>query len=460
MLEDTFGLTQINERSRFMLPSLPSQQSFSLQKSLSQNRLSDSSTPRVQKSSSTMLKVSDKLRDVQVDVKRSFDALYTTRRAQLLPKAMELERSDSVQDQMRTLENHVVALLKAYNELMNKRRSREALLETLRKELDRIANRDPDLTPAKTAAEDVKRRYEFALRQIDHETDYTEILDHMITDMQKNINKKAQPIYSLRRDLQQMKLRFHESEVDFLRVSLESRSLWNQIKRTEEEVRQQVEHHGHRMQEKVTHYRRRVEFVEFVQRQGDQKELEEQIRENERDTRRMEASKRLTERVEQMLESSKSHLEALQLYEKNSEVLSRAAHTGSIQQVIEYWQYLQDFRESLNARVEAGAERVEQLRTDVRFLTEERTSVRLDLSSDVTISPDELSDLRSLLDAKEKEVSKLMNKLRVWEQAVANIRGRLEGIWDKIAKEPAEMTLAELMRKVEDELVAKLPRRD
>ena len=411
MTEETFRLTQIREKSRYALPALNSPISLTRHKSRDLPPSTEHTTGKLYRSSSTFARVSDKLSAVQQDVKRSFDNLYSTQRIKLLPKAMELERSDSVKDQLRSLETYVVSLLKSFNELQNQRRAKEVMLTNLSKELENVLDREPDLTPIKTTAEEVNRRYEFTQRQIEREEDYTEVLDHVILERSRSISSKVQPIYSLRRELQQFKLRFHESEVDYLRVSLEAKSTWNMIKRNEEALNQQKNHNGLRIQEKILHFRRRAEFVELVQRQDGQKALEAQIKDNERDTRRMEKAKSESEGIEQMLDASKTHLEALREYERQSDKLSRAAHTGSIQQVIDYWQYLQSFQVSLTGRVESGTARIAELREEFKTLCEERTTMRLSLGPIDSVSPEELTKLREMLAFKEKEIADRMNKV-------------------------------------------------
>ena len=411
MSEETFSLTQLASRSRFTLPSLNSPP-YSHRRSENSAEPSETGTaPKLRKSSSTFARVSDKLNSVQLEVKRSFETLYTTRRNKLLPKAMELERSDSVKDQFQALESHVVGLLKTYNELQNQRRAKEVLVSSLSKELENVLNRDPDLTPIKTTAEDVNRRYEIAFRRIEKEIDYTEILDHMIVDRGKAISTRVQPIYGLRKELQQLKLRFHESEVDYLRVLMESKSLWNSIKRKEEAFEHQKAHNQQRINDKVLHFRRRAEFVEFVTRQDEQKSIETQIQSNEKDEQRMEHAKATAEHIEHMIEDSKTQLDALHEYERHSEKLARAAHTGNMQQVIDYWEYLQRFESSLSKRAEICTARIAELREQFKTLNEERTNVRLSLSPGNTVTETELRKLKGALEQKEKDLEECVTKV-------------------------------------------------
>jgi len=460
MSDETFRLTQLADRSRFTLPSLNSP-AFSLRRSENSAEPSEVGTSKLRKSSSTFARVSDKLGQVQLEVKRSFETLYTSRRNKLLPKAMELERSESVKDQLKALETHVVSLLKTYNELQNQRRAKEGLVSSLSKELENVLGREPDLTPVKSTALDVQRRYEIAMRQFERETDYEEMLDHMIVDRSKAISARVQPIYSLRKELQQLKLRFHESEVDYLRVSLDSRSQWNTIKRKEESLAQQKAHNKQRISDKMLHFRRRVEFVEFVTRQDGQKSLESQIQENEKDEGRMQRAKANAERIEHMLEDSKTQLDALHEYERHSEKLARAAHTGNIQQVIDYWAYLQDFESSLSKRAEACTSRISELRTQFKALSEERTSVRLSLDSDSPVTETELRKLQAVLERKEKDLEERVTKvgsrqLAIWRQATASVRGRLEGIWMMLGETIEEMSLMELLGRMEQLLVERI----
>ena len=457
MGDETFRLTQLGERSRFTLPSINSP-SYSYRRSEYSAEPSEASTgSKLRKSSSTFARVSDKLNTVQVDVKRSFDQLYTSRRNKLLPKAMELERSESVKDQLRALETHVVSLLKSYNELQNQRRAKEALLKSQKKELENVLGREPDLTPIKATAEDVERRYMLALHQIDRESDYSEMLDHMIVDRGKSISARVQPIYGLRKELQQLKIRFHENEVDYLRVALESQSMWNTIKKKEEELAQQKIRNEHRINEKIMYFRRRTEFVEFVSRQDGQKVLEAQISENQRDTQRMEAAKSKAENIEQMLEDSKTQIDALHELERHSEKLSRAAHTGSIQQVIDYWTYLQQSEDNMSKRAEACIARIGELKAQVKVLLEERTSVQLRLDAGVGVSESELRKLQGVLEKKEKDLEERMAKvicrqLGIWTQTTARIRGRLEGILMLLGEPLEDFSLIDLLGKVEEKL--------
>ena len=359
---------------------------------------------KMSKSASVRLKVQEKLVKVQEEVRSSFNLLYTSDRSQLLPKAMELERCESVKDQLRALETRAATLLKAYNSLQNKRREKDLLLAHLLHEQESI--RPPYLTEeqASTATAEIDRKYAETLSLIDRETDYTSVLDHMIAENAKAITRKVQPIYHLRKELQQVKIRFHENEVDCLRISLDQKSIKNSIRRSEELLDTQKSHHGHKVEEKMLEFRRRKEFEEFVERQKGQKQLEELITDNEVATRRMEEARRAVQSAEEFVAASKSRLEMLSEYERETEKLSKAAHTSSIQQVLEYWDYLQSFGSNLQLQVDTGTQRVSSLRDELAALRTERTSVRLELEPAEALTRSQLTKLRALLELKEEKL--------------------------------------------------------
>jgi hypothetical protein len=192
---------------------------------------------------------------------------------------------------------------------------------------------------------------------------------------------------------------------------MESKSLWNSIKRKEEAFEHQKAHNQQRINDKVLHFRRRAEFVEFVTRQDEQKSIETQIQSNEKDEQRMEHAKATAEHIEHMIEDSKTQLDALHEYERHSEKLARAAHTGNMQQVIDYWEYLQRFESSLSRRAETCTARIAELREQFKTLNEERTNVRLNLSPGNTVTETELRKLQGALEQKEKDLEVRVTKV-------------------------------------------------
>lgn len=437
LAEETFLLTQLSAPS------------FSRQDSA---RQSSESLPSLK---SPRTQVQDRLRDTQSLVKRSFDALYTTRRHQLLPKAMELERSASVQDQLRTLETHVVGKIKAYNALQSRRNSKEAMLGHLNRELEGLRSGVPDLSPATSAMEDVERKHQYAQRQFQRELDYTEVLEHKIVCLSRDIFKRQQPIYGLRKDLQQVKLRLHEGEADSLRISLESQSLWTTIHRKQEELHSQTDFHSHRLQDKVAYYRKRAEFVEFCERQQQQKELETLIHQREREMRQLTAAMAKSADLEEMAEASKAHLDKLHAYERQGETLARAASAGNLQAVLLYWHYLQDFAQLLQAIVLQNTSRIEDLRAKLLLLRTELVETTLGLNSENPVSKSQLFALDKRLESKEKDIAEKLARLTQREQSVAAVRSRLEYLWSCAGGQEKEMTVTELMECVEQQLVQK-----
>jgi len=440
LTEETFGLTQLT------VPSYSRQDSA---------RQSSESLPSLK---SPRTQVQDRLRQTQSLVKLSFDALYTTRRHQLLPKAMELERSASVQDQLRTLETHVVAKIKAYNVLQSRRSNKETLLSHLSKELEGLRNGLPDLSPATTALQDLDRKHQYAQRQFQREQDYTDVLHHKIVSLSRDIFKRQQPLYGLRKDLQQVKLRLHEGEADSLRVSLESQSLWTTIHRAQEELRIQADFHKVRLQDKVTHFRKRAEFVEFCERQQQQKALETLIHQQEREVRQMGAAQRRAEALEAMVEASKAHLDQLQAYEKQGETLARAASAGNLQAVLLYWQYLQDFADLLQVRVQQDSSRIEDLTAQLLFLRKELVNNTLGLNpnSDDSVSKAQLDALDQQLELKDKDITAGVAKLSQRDRTIASVRSRLEGLWKHLGETEKEVTLSELLADLERRIAVML----
>lgn len=436
LTEDTFGLTQL---------SVPSFQDSARQ---STESLPSLKSPRTQ--------VQDRLRQTQSLVKLSFDALYTTRRHQLLPKAMELERSASVQDQLRVLETHVVGKIKAYNVLQSRRSNKEALLSHLNRELEGVKTGLPDLSPATSALQTLERKHQYAQRQFQRELDYTDVLRHKIVCLSRDIFKRQQPIYGLRKDLQQVKLRLHEGEADSLRISLESQSLWTTIHRTQEELRSQTDFHKLRLQDKFAHYRKRAEFVEFCERQQQQKDLETLIHQQEREVRQMGVAQRRAEALEAMVEASKVQLDQLQAYERQGETLARAASAGNLQAVLLYWQYLQDFADLLQVTVQQDSSKIEDLTAQLLFLRKELVDTTLGLNSEDTMSKTQLVALDRQLELKEKDIAGGMDRLSQRDSTIATARSRLEGLWRRLGEAEKEMSLSELMAHLEQRIAAML----
>ena len=455
MGEETFSLTQVNEHSRLLLPSLTAPHNLERKKDTS-----FLSTSRyLNKSSSSTARVQERLSQVREDVKASFDLLYTSRRDLLLSKVMEMERTSSVKDQLQALETQVVAQLKTYNALHSRRKKKQQLLRLLEQELTTLQNKESDTSPIQSTAAAISTKYSKALHLIESEEDYTDTLEHMIGETSKAIARLLQPVNRLRKDLQQAKIRLHDSEVDFLRVSMESKSMKNSLERQEEELKQRKEHHNARIQERLQFFRRREEFSEFISRQKEQKQIQTQIKALETETKMLESVQKSTEAAELLVESSMEQLESLQSYERQTDKLSRAARVSSIQQVIDYWAYLQSFHTELSAKVEAGDGRVTALRGELDRLKEERMSVKLLLGEQ---DQGQLGRLQEVLESKEERVVARQEKvvgmqLRLWEQAVASIRSILEGLHVSAGGQAEEMDIEQLMERTTAQLLSLLP---
>lgn len=440
MLDDMFSLTQVPSRY----------QSFSLQ-----------DTPREVTRSLPSLKspksiVQNRLDKAQNSIKRNFDALYTVRREKLLPKAMEIERSSSVQDQLRTLETHVVAQTKVFNDLQNRRKAKETLLLHLQNELKGLLSNVPDLSPFYSSLEGVERQHQYAQHQLYKEFDYKEVLQHMLAMLSKELFQRQQPIYGLRKELQQLKIRLHEGETDALRVSLESQSLWTSIHRKKAELVTQTDFHQLKLQDKIAHFRKRAEFVEFYDRQVLQKDLESQINRNNREIRALYKEKWKAEKREERVGEFKKQQDALHEYERQAEVLIRAASTGNVQAVLTYWAYLQDYRDLLQTKVQQESSRSEELRQEVGLLRQELTETVLGFNSEPVLSKVELSGLERQLGTKEKDVSTGQSQLQHWDEMVASVYSRLEALCSHLGGSDREMSVTELLGSVEELLVARL----
>ena len=404
MGEETFSLTQVNEHSRGLLPSLSVPHGVTERKkdvwsSRSLNKSVTSSTSRIQ----------DRLYQVQDEVRTTFDTLYSSRRDLLLPKVMEMERTDSVRDQLQALEGKVVLKLKTYNALHSKRKMKQELLSQFQQELTRLLNRENDLSSVQSKAQGIDQKFKKALELVEMEEDYTDVLEHMIGETANSKLRLQQPANRLRKDLQRAKIRNHDAEADYLRLSMESKSLNTALDRLQEEFNQRKAFHSAKIQDRLQFYRRRTEFMEFMSRQGDQKHIESMIKERENERKRLEHVLESAEAAEQLIESSKGQLDALQSYEKQTDKLSRAAHVSSIQQVIDYWTYLQSFTSDLQVKVDQGNTRVSSLRDEFTMLKKERMSVRLMSSG---FDSGQYIRLQEIVQTKEDKVSAMQEKVR------------------------------------------------
>jgi hypothetical protein len=452
MGEETFSLTQVNEHSRLLLPSLTAPHNLERRKDTSFL----SSSRYLNKSNSSTARVQERLSQVREDVKASFDLLYTSRRDLLLSKVMEMERTASVKDQLQALETQVVAQLKTYNALHSRRKKKQQLLRLYEQELSILQNKETDTSPIQSTAATISTKYSKALHLIDNEEDYTDTLEHMMGETSKAIARLLQPVNRLRKDLQQAKIRHHDLEVDFLRVSMESKSMKSSLERKEEELKQRKAHHNARIQERLQFFRRREEFSEFMSRQKDQKQIQTKIKELEIETNLLESVQKSTEAAELLVESSMEQLESLQSYERQTDKLSRAARVSSIQQVIDYWDYLQSFSAELSAKVEVGDRRVSDMREELGRLKDERMSVKLLLGDQ---DQGQLSRLQEVLESKEERVVVRQEKvvimqLRLWEQAVAGIRSILEGLYVSAGGQAEEMDIEQLMERTAAQLLS------
>lgn len=403
MGEETFSLTQVNEHSRLLLPSLTAPHSLERRKDSSLL----SSSRSMNKSTTSTARVQERLSQVREDVKASFDLLYTSRRDLLLSKVMEMERTASVQDQLQALETQVVAQLKTYNALHSKRKKKQLLLRQYEQELVTLRSKETDTSPIQSTASSITKKYLQALSLREQEEDYTDILEHKIGETSKAIASLLQPVNRLRKELQQVKIRGHDVEVDFLRVSMESKSMKGSLERQEEELKQRKAHNDAKVQDRLLFFRRRAEFSEFMSRQRNQKAIETQIKALKTEAKYLENSKKTAEAAEFLIESSRGQLESLQSLERQTEKLSRAAHVSNIQQVVDYWAYLQAFSAELSAKVETGNSRVNGLRKELDILKEERMNTLL------LGDPDQgqLGRLMEALQGKEEHVEEMQTKV-------------------------------------------------
>jgi len=404
MGEETFSLTQVNEHSRLLLPSLTAPHSLERRKDSS---LLSSSRYMMNKSTSSTARVQERLTQVREDVKASFDLLYTSHRDLLLSRVMEMERTASVKDQLQALETQVVAQLKTYNALHSRRKGKQHLLRQYEQELATLRNKEADTSPIQSTASSITKKYFQALNLREQEEDYTDVLDHMIGETSKAIASLLHPVNRLRKELQQVKIRCHDVEVDFLRASMEAKSMKVGLERQGEELKQRKAHNSAKMQERLQFFRRKAEFSEFMTRQKDQKSIESQIKSLETEAKRLESVQKSAEAAESLIESSREQLESLQSLERHTEKLSRAAHVSSIPQVIDYWVYLQAFQAELAGKVETGDSRVNALKAELDILKGERMNTLL------LGDPDQggLGRLMEVIQGKEEHVGEMQTKV-------------------------------------------------
>ena len=159
-----------------------------------------------------------------------------------------------------------------------------------------------------------------------------------------------------------------------------------------------------------------------------------------------------------MVEASKAHLDQLQAYEKQGETLARAASAGNLQAVLLYWQYLQDFADLLQVRVQQDSSRIEDLTAQLLFLRKELVNNTLGLNpnSDDSVSNAQLDALDQQLELKDKDITAGVAKLSQRDRTIASVRSRLEGLWKHLGETEKEVTLSELLADLERRIAVML----